>query len=130
MSKKTNMLMLLARLIIGGIFIFSGWMKVSEMTMTLGFFSALGIPAFLTYIVAYAELIGGVLIVLGLWTDLAGVGLVIIMLGAVYFTRGGGFAMLGLPLATLAGLLAIVAAGPAGYALRLKEKGVTAVTTE
>lgn len=112
-------LLLVSRLIIGGIFIFSGWMKVSDMPTTIGFFASVGIPAVLAYVVAYAEVLGGLAIVLGLWTKLAASGLVIIMLGAIYFAaKIGGFQMAGLPLVTLAGLLSLIASGAGSIALK------------
>jgi len=99
---------LIVRLIIGGIFIAAGWMKVSDMAGTLVFFAQLGIPAFLTYAVAYLELIGGVFIVLGLWTCLSSAVLAIIMIVAVALSAKGGLQAYGYPLVTLAGLVSLV----------------------
>jgi uncharacterized membrane protein YphA (DoxX/SURF4 family) len=45
----------LVRVAVALVFIYHGWAKVSGMEGTLGFFSMLGIPAWLTYIVAYLE---------------------------------------------------------------------------
>ncbi len=104
---RKDVALLITRLIIGGIFIYSGWEKVSAMSQTLGFFATLGIPAFLTYIVSYAELIGGVMLVLGFWTCLVAGVLSVIMLFAIWYTRAMGFQGFGLPLATLAGLVAL-----------------------
>ncbi len=121
MSKKNDIIALLVRLIIGGIFVVNGYMKVTNMTMTLGYFHALGIPTFLTYIVAYCELIGGILVVLGLFTHYAAKILGIIMVFAIYFSLPGGFPVYSLPLSVLAGLLSIIAAGPGAYAVRTKK---------
>lgn len=122
MSSKHKTLLLVARIIIAVIFIIAGWMKVSNMDQTVGFFGTLGIPAFLAYIVSYAEFLGGIALLLGLWTDLATIGLGIIMLGAIWFTHKGGFPAFGMPLVTLASLIAILAAGPGALALRFKKK--------
>jgi putative oxidoreductase len=62
-----NLALLVIRIIIGGIFIYTGWMKIADMTSTVGYFASMGIPAFLAYIVGYAEFIGGILLVIGLW---------------------------------------------------------------
>jgi len=112
---------LVARIIIGGIFILAGWAKVSAMAMTVGYFGSIGIPAFLAYFVGYAELIGGIMVVLGFYAYYAELVLAVIMLVAVYYTRSGGFQMFSMPLATLAGLLALVDAGAGRFALRLKK---------
>jgi putative oxidoreductase len=98
---------LVVRLIIGGIFIAAGWMKVSNMEQTLGFFSSLGIPAFLTYAVSYLELIGGVAIVLGAWTCISAAVLAVIMAVAALITYKGGLQAYGYPLVTLAALISL-----------------------
>ncbi|HVU06406.1 MAG TPA: DoxX family protein [Candidatus Paceibacterota bacterium] len=85
-SKRADIISLIVRLIIGGIFIFAGWVKASDMTMTLGFFSQLGLPSFLAYVISYAEILGGIALVIGLWTELASTGLAIIMIGATYYS--------------------------------------------
>ena len=115
---RPDVALLITRLIIGGIFVFSGWAKVSDMTGTFGMFSQMGIPVFLTYIVSYGELIGGVMLVLGLWTELAALFLTIVMLVAFYLTRHFGFQAFSMPLATLAGLLVIIGCGPGKYKMK------------
>jgi uncharacterized membrane protein YphA (DoxX/SURF4 family) len=100
-------------------FIFAGYEKVSNMAGTVGFFSSLGIPVFLTYIVAYAELIGGVLIVLGLWTCLSAAVLAVIMLVAVWLTRAGGLQVMMYPLAVFAGLVSLMGSCGGKYSVRL-----------
>ncbi|MBX4209099.1 DoxX family protein [Candidatus Parcubacteria bacterium] len=120
-SKKKDILTLAVRLIVGGIFITAGWMKVSAMAATLGFFSSLGIPAFLVYIVSYSELIGGILVVLGLWTCAASFILAVIMAFAMWYSRSMGFQGIMAPLAILGGLLSIMASDAGAYAVRLKK---------
>lgn len=115
---KKNLAVLIVRLIIGGIFMATGWMKVSDMVSTVGFFGSLGIAPFLAYIVAYAELVGGAFVVLGLWTEIAAGVLGVIMLGAVYYTRSMGFQGFMGPLAVLAGLVSLLASGAGAYSLR------------
>jgi uncharacterized membrane protein YphA (DoxX/SURF4 family) len=117
LSKKGDIATLIVRLIVGGIFIFSGWMKVRDMVGTIGFFGQAGIPSYLAYVVSYGELIGGILIVLGLWTCLASAFLSIIMIVAIYLGRAGGFQAYSLPLATLAGLVSLVGSCGGKYAL-------------
>ncbi len=121
MSTRQNVLLLIARLIVGGIFINAGWMKVSAMIETVSMFSSMGIAPVLTYIVSYAEFIGGILLVLGLWNTLVTGGLAIIMLSALYYTKDGGIQMFGFPLLTLASLLALCASGTGKFALKSKK---------
>ena len=121
-AKNKNVLLLISRLIIGGVFLNSGWMKISAMTETINQFQTMGIPAFLTYIVSYAELIGGVLVILGLFMDIATLVLAMIMFVAVYLTRSLGFQVYSMPLTVLAGLLPLMASGPGTYSFSLKRE--------
>jgi putative oxidoreductase len=127
-SSKKDIAVLIVRLIIGGIFIFSGWMKISDMTMTVGFFGTLGIPAFLAYIVGYAEFIGGILLVIGLWTCISSIVLGIIMIVAVILTVSAGPSMFMTPLVTLAGLISILGSGAGRFAIRCKKPSATSAT--
>ena len=114
---KTDSALLIVRLIIGAIFIFAGWMKVTDMAGTVGMFNSMHIPVFLTYIVSYGELIGGILLVLGLWTCLASAFLFIIMAVAIYITSSNGFGAIMTPLATLAGTVATFGLGAGKYSI-------------
>lgn len=111
MAKRADIALLITRLIIGGIFIYAGWMKVIDLGMTVSQFQMMNIPAFLTYIVSFGELIGGILLILGLWPVLVTFFLLIIMLVAVFLTFGMGFAMYGMPLAMIAGIVALHGCG-------------------
>lgn len=88
----------LVRIITGVIFIAHGYMKFFVMGMpgTTGFFTQVGIPApgVMAPLIATLEVAGGIALVLGLLTRLAALGLVIDMLGAIFFVRlkGGFFA--------------------------------------
>lgn len=121
MDTRQNALLLFARLIVGFIFINAGWMKVSAMAMTLGYFEAMGIGTVLTYIVSYGELVGGVLLVLGLWNTATTTILGVIMLGAIYFTRTEGMQTFGLPLITFASLITLYVSGFGKFVLKLKK---------
>lgn len=121
-EKNKDVSVLIARIIVGGIFFASGWMKVADMGMTLGFFSQMGIPAFLVYVVAYGELIAGALVILGLWFEYALIFSKIVMIVAVYFTYSMGIQAFGLPLAMLGAFCALAAAGTGKYAVKLPTK--------
>jgi putative oxidoreductase len=110
-SKKSDILLLVVRIILGIIFIGAGWAKITAMAGTIGFFAKIGIPAFLAYVVGYGEFIGGILIVLGLWAEISAIFLSIIMIVAVYVVYPMGMQAVMTPLATLGTLLAVIAAG-------------------
>ncbi len=117
-----DIVLLVSRLIIGGIFIYSAYLKVTNMAMTISSFSEMGIPTFLTYIVAYGEMIFGICIVLGVCMACSTLFLAIIMAFAVYFSYSLGFIYFGIPLSVLAGLLALHGAGAGRYAMPMPEK--------
>lgn len=117
-EKRSHIALLLTRLIIGGIFIATGWMKVSDMAATVGYFAKMGIPEFFAYAVGYLELVGGILIILGLWTCLVSAVLAVIMLFAIWYTRGMGFQGFATPLATLAALLGLFGVCGGKYSLK------------
>ncbi len=58
---------------------------------TAQFFGSLGLPSGLAYVVFFAELIGGVLLVLGVWSRVAALALLPILLGAVWTHAGNGW---------------------------------------
>lgn len=108
---RADIALLITRLLIGGIFISAGWMKITTMGETVAMFSAMHIPAFLTYMVAYGEFIGGILLVLGVWTTCVSVYLGIIMIVAIWLTYKMGPSVVNLAIATLAGLVALFGVG-------------------
>jgi putative oxidoreductase len=115
----------ISRLIVGAIFVFAGWAKVSDMTMTVSYFSQMGLSSFFAYIVSYAELLGGVALVLGLWTQLASLGLMIIMFGAIWYSRSMGIAGIMPVVAIIAALLGVVAHGDGMLALKFPKKSAS-----
>ncbi|CUH78654.1 Putative oxidoreductase CatD [Tritonibacter multivorans] len=75
----------------GVTFIAHGLLKVLVFTPagTAGFFQSLGLPGPLAYATIAAELLGGLALVLGFQTRLVALGLIPILLGAVFFAHGG-----------------------------------------
>jgi len=114
-NARGNWSVLVTRIIVGGIFIMSGYFKVSDMSQTVVQFASMDIPAVFAYVVSYGELIGGAFLVLGLWTEFTSLFLMVIMTGAVYFTSSKGFEGFGMPLVMLASLFAIFGCGPGNY---------------
>ena len=72
------------RLSLGVMFIAHALLKLAVFTLpgTVRFFETLGYPGFLAYVVFSAELVGGVLLVLGVYTRWVALALVPILIGA------------------------------------------------
>lgn len=90
---------LLLRLAVGIVFINAGWKKIEGIDMVVGFFGSLGFSAWLAYLVAYVEFIGGLVILLGVHARYSALVLAAIMLVATikvhlpngYSLQAGGY---------------------------------------
>ena len=80
-----------ARLTIGLIFVQTGWGKVTNIQRVVGFFTELGIPApeIQARLAASAELVCGTLILVGLFTRVATLPLIVTMTVAILTARRG-----------------------------------------
>ncbi|EME72882.1 putative oxidoreductase CatD [Bacillus paralicheniformis] len=88
MNKKYEIGGLILRLITGLTFLLHGISKFQGgIENTVGFFSSVGIPGFLAYIVAIIELAGGALMILGIGTRIIGVLFALVMLGAIFTVK-------------------------------------------
>jgi len=90
---RANYAALLLRLSLGTMFIAHALLKVFVFTVpgTVQFFGSLGLPAIVAYATIAAELIGGVLMVLGVRTRIVALALVPVMLGATWVHIGNGW---------------------------------------
>lgn len=117
------------RISTGILFLAHGWMKVSVFTIpgTVGYFESLGLPGALAYLTIFAELAGGLALVLGIGTRIVSIALVPVLLGAVWAHSGNGWAFSSAgggweyPLfwAVVQGVVAVLGRG--AFALRLPE---------
>jgi putative oxidoreductase len=84
---------LLLRLTLGAMFIAHALLKYYVFTLpgTAQFFASLGLPPGLAYFTFAAELIGGALLVLGVYTRYVALALVPILLGATWAHVGNGW---------------------------------------
>ncbi len=87
-SKRKNRALLIVRIIVGGMFVFAGVMKLLDMPNTITLMSAMGLSSYVTWAVAIGEVLAGLGVLFGVYTKLAALGVVIIMGGAVYLTAG------------------------------------------
>lgn len=81
------------RVSMGVLFLAHVWMKLVLFTPagTVAFFESLGFPGFLAYVVIVAELLGGIALILGLWSRWVSLALLPILLGSIYPHWGAGF---------------------------------------
>jgi putative oxidoreductase len=119
-----DLALLVLRLTLAAVLLYHGLPKVMNFGATVGAFQSMHIPA-PTVSAGFAvlsEVIGGILILLGIAVDIAGVLVIIDMLGAIAlvhwangfdFTKGGWEH----PFTVLAMALALALAGPGGYAV-------------
>jgi putative oxidoreductase len=84
---------LLLRVTLGTMFIAHALLKYFVFTLpgTAQFFASLGLPEFLGYVTFGAELIGGLLLILGVQVRVVALALVPIMLGATWVHLGNGW---------------------------------------
>lgn len=74
----------LLRLLVGVIFLYHGIMKFINLQGTMGFFAnGVHIWGWLGVVVAVVEVVGGAMLILGLWSKWAAYGLGIVILGAL-----------------------------------------------
>lgn len=81
---------LVLRVTMGVFFLAHAWLKIAVFTPagTAQFFQSIGFPGFLAYVVIGAELIGGIALILGLYTRWVALALVPILLGSIYAPHG------------------------------------------
>ena len=126
-----DLALLLLRLALGAILLFHGLPKIMNYGATVGAFQSMQIPAptLAAIFAVIAEVIGGILILLGIAVDLAGLLVAIDMLGAIFlvhwsngfdFTKGGWEH----PFSVLVMALVVALAGPGGYSVGGKPRTV------
>ncbi|MGA7808303.1 DoxX family protein [Bradyrhizobium sp.] len=81
---------LLLRLTLGGLFLAHASLKIFTFTPagTAKFFASVGVPAELAYVVIAAEVLGGIALILGVWTRAVAVAVTPILLGAIFTVHG------------------------------------------
>ncbi len=119
-----DLALLVLRVVLGIIMLYHGWPKLTNLGGTIEGFTGMGIPlpAVSAIFATVAEVGGGLLLLAGAFTDVAGLLVAIDMLGAILFVHAkngfavdkGGFEW---PLALFAMALALAFAGPGRYAV-------------
>lgn len=87
---NTELAALILRVTIGVLFLAHAGLKLFVFTPagTAGYFESLGLPGPLAYVVIAAELVGGIALILGIWTRWVSLALVPILLGSIYAPHG------------------------------------------
>jgi len=80
---------LILRVALGTMLVAHALLKVLVFTLpgTVQFFESLGLPSALAYVTVGAELLGGVLLILGVGTRWVAAALVPVLIGATWYTR-------------------------------------------
>jgi putative oxidoreductase len=115
------------RVLSGVTFVAHGlYLKVFVFTMpgTVAFFESLGLPGFTAWLTVIGEVVGGVLLILGVYVRLASLWLIVILLGAVWTHAPNGWLFSApnggweFPLFWAVVQLAILLLGAGAFALR------------
>jgi putative oxidoreductase len=85
---KMAVVSMIMRVVLGIIFLAHG---VAKFQMGLGnveeWFSSIGIPGFIAYVVAMLELLGGIMLIVGLFTRYVSAVFVVMLLGAIVMAK-------------------------------------------
>jgi len=81
---------LLLRVALGILFLTHAGLKLFVFTPagTADFFGSLGLPSALAYVTITAEVLGGIALIIGLWTRVIAIALTPILLGAIFTVHG------------------------------------------
>ncbi len=115
-NKSAGLLVL--RIGLAAIFIMAGWMKVSNLDATVGAFASMGFSSFWAYVASFVELLGGIAILLGVFTRTAAGLILINMIVATIFVHKDTTLLL-----HIFSLLALVLSGGGKYSLMRKTCG-------
>ncbi len=110
--------LLVLRLVLGVIMIGHGYPRISAISHSVQFVRGIGLPGWLAYVSVAAEFLGGILVILGLFTRCASLAILIdmcVVIGRVHWKNGllgnGGY-QFPLALAAIAFGLIFFGAGP------------------
>lgn len=116
--------LILLRLSVGIPFIVAGFSKVTNMSATINGFSDAGLAPIIAILVSVIELVGGISIIIGLFSRYSAILLSIVMLYAVIFVHGpAGYRLMNggyeYPLVLLFASLAIITLGVGKYSVSM-----------
>ena len=92
-AKQAQLALAIVRIMLGIVFVAHGGQKVlglfggSGLEGFISWTGSLGIPVYLGYAAAFAEFIGGLLLLLGIYAELGALLVIGVMIGAIYFVH-------------------------------------------
>lgn len=95
LKQHVDLALLLVRIVVGSTFVMHGLQKVfgfcggSGLAGFTGWLATIGVPVWLGTLAAYVELVGGLSVLLGILPELGALGLICVMVGAIYLVHGG-----------------------------------------
>ena len=110
--------LLVLRIGIALIFIMAGGMKVANLSGTVGFFATLGFGAFWAYLVSFVELIGGIAMLVGVYTRFIAIAFSVIMIVVMVITKDP--TQLMAPIMILFANISLILAGGGKYSVMKK----------
>ncbi|MCI2395017.1 DoxX family protein [Aliiroseovarius sediminis] len=125
-ESNTNIGATLTRLSLGAVLLAHGLLKLFVFTLpgTVAFFAGLGLPAIAAYLTVFAEVVGGVAILAGLYTRLAALLSLPVLIGSLWAHIGNGWLFSGegggweFPALLVALAVAVAIQGGGAFALR------------
>ena len=112
--------LLLIRVAIGAVFLAHGWMKIGNVDMVTGMLGHMGVaaPGFFGPFISWLEVVGGLMLIFGIFTRVAAAALGIEMFFAIFLTGiGRGFGPHEMEILLMAGSLGIALVGSGKFAL-------------
>ncbi len=90
-TSQADLAATLLRVSMGVLFLLHGGLKLFVFTPAgaAGFFASIGLPGPLAYLTIAAEIVGGALLIVGLFTRWVSLALVPVLLGAAWFAHAG-----------------------------------------
>lgn len=115
-SRNTGLFIL--RLVIGGIFIYAGYFKLTHMDQAIAGFASMGFSTFWVWVVALVEFLGGIAFVLGMFTRISAALFAVIMLVVIFKVKwSAGFNAWQFDLVLLGAALSVLFAGAGKYGI-------------
>jgi len=119
-----NLGLFLLRVAVGAVFIYHGWLKLSDIALTTTFFDSVGIPipVFFAWLVGLVEFVGGIALVLGVWVHTFALLLAVNMLVALLVVHlGAPWSAAELPVVLFGAMVALMGVGAGDWRLVKKE---------
>lgn len=112
--KTKHIILLILRILVGGMIAYAGIMKLLNIDATIEQFASMGLNSIVFWLVAVGETVAGIALVLGIYSQAAAAATAIIMAGAVYYTS----ATMVSPILLLLGSILIMYTGSGKYAVK------------